>query len=148
MWLWKQIYVTRSKMVRRFIYLYRVDWIYCTELALVEQLPVRAKLNTERIEGKAWGRASHWQPSSHPNLKIKWKINQGKLSVIYVSQGLQRNSINTQNQTLTTDSLSLTLWNIFPFFGFFISIPLWGNIFYELFKYLFWVKLESFYGPQ
>ena len=148
MWLWKQIYVTRSKMVRRFIYLYRVDWIYCTELALVEQLPVRAKLNTERIEGKAWGRASHWQPSSHPNLKIKWKINQGKLSVIYVSQGLQRNSINTQNQTLTTDSLSLTLWNIFPFFGFFISIPLWGNIFYELFKYLFWVKLESFYEPQ
>ena len=148
MWLWKQIYVTRSKMVRRFIYLYRVDWIYCTELALVEQLPVRAKLNTARIEGKAWGRASHWQPSSHPNLKIKWKINQGKLSVIYVSQGLQRNSINTQNQTLTTDSLSLTLWNIFPFFGFFISIPLWGNIFYELFKYLFWVKLESFYGPQ
>ena len=148
MWLWKQIYVTRSKMVRRFIYLYRVDWIYCTELALVEQLPVRAKLNTARIEGKAWGRASHWQPSSHPNLKIKWKINQGKLSVIYVSQGLQRNSINTQNQTLTTDSLSLTLWNIFPFFGFFISIPLWGNIFYELFKHLFWVKLESFYGPQ
>ena len=129
MWLWKQIYVTRSKMVRRFIYLYRVDWIYCTELALVEQLPVRAKLNTARIEGKAWGRASHWQPSSHPNLKIKWKINQGKLSVIYVSQGLQRNSINTQNQTLTTDSLSLTLWNIFPFFGFFISIPLFEEIF-------------------
>lgn len=138
-------------MVRRFIYLYRVDWIYCTELALVEQLPVRAKLNTARIEGKAWGRASHWQPSSHPNLKIKWKINQGKLPVIYVSQGLQQKTElykYTKSDPYNRLFVSHIVKHLSILWIFYFNSIIWGNIFYELFKYLFWVKLESFYEPQ